>query len=154
MIRRALHTLSLAGCLGFCVLLLFVGWQKASDTGTLRDAILAHGIIPEGLATSVSAVVPWVEITCGFLALTLLLTAHARRWGAAILFVVFAALAGYLALIWMNPPAKPAGCGCGLSAAPVTDWFPLVLRNTCMALLPLLCTVLNPRTAVRVRSTL
>jgi hypothetical protein len=144
-IRRTLHTLALAGSLGLCVLLLFVGWQKASDPGTMRDAVLAHRIIPERFAIPASAVVPWVEVAAGFLALTLLLTAPTRRWGAAILFVVFAALAGYLALVWMNPPPKPAGCGCGLSTAPVTEWFPLVLRNTGMALLPLFLVALHPR---------
>lgn len=138
MIRRGVLHACLAGSLALCLLLLFVGWQKATDSSSLREALLAHQVLPAAAVPLAARVLPWVEIAAGFVALMLLLRPQRRRSGALLLSGIFGALTAYVLLVWMDPPAKPTSCGCGLSNAPISDWRSIVLRNAAMTLVPLI----------------
>lgn len=50
--------------------------------------------------------------------------------GGGWLAPAYLVLAAYAGVLWVDPPDKPAGCGCGIaSSAPVESWAPIALRN-------------------------
>lgn len=111
------------------VLLLVAGLGKLGDPDAFHDAVAAHGVVPAPVLGLVTWLTPLGEVAIGSVAVWRLITrspASAGVWLAPAYLV----LAAYAGVLWVDPPDKPAGCGCGIaSSAPVESWAPIALRN-------------------------
>ena len=73
--------------------------------------------------------IPLAELSAAAGTLWLLLSSRHIRRAAIPLLAAFGALTLYATVLSVSPPARPAGCGCGLSSTPINNWWPLAIRN-------------------------
>lgn len=117
------------------VLVAFALWLAAAAVGKIgateefRTALEAHGVVPAvGLGAATWAI-PVAELLAAGGSIWLLVTGEPLRRAAVPILIAFGVLACYSVVLAVHPPPEPAGCGCGLSSAPVDSWWPLASRN-------------------------
>lgn len=133
-LRRAAHALAGFAALAFGALLLWSAVVKALDPPAFITLVRAHGVVPEGLIGPLAWSLIAVEAALGLACLVAAtMGAHARRWalwGVAALFLGFGV---YALLVHLDPPPKPAPCGCPFGSGTVDDWRPIMLRSGVVA---------------------
>lgn len=116
--------------------LLVSGWEKVLQPGVFRGLLAAHGLFAVEGADLVAWVVPILEIGSAAGSVWALCRGSSRvaaRW----LVPVCVALVAYSGALTLHPPPKPAGCGCGLTSAPVEHWGLVFARNSGLLLVVL-----------------
>ncbi len=119
--------------------LIVAGIGKLADLDGFAEALRAHGLIAGPLIQVVSFVLPFVEVLIGAGVVWGLASGSPVRRLVPPLVAVFLAFVLYAAWLSINPPPRPAPCGCGISAVPVENWWPIVIRNTGVIVLLVLC---------------
>lgn len=127
---RHIATVRAGICIGLAALFMLTGFAKIADSQGFVTTVQTHGVLSTWTASLVAPAIAWIEVIVALGALWGAANGQGlRAWigAAALLFGAFSVYAWFLVVA---PPAKPVGCGCGFSKAPVEDWSWVAWRNT------------------------
>lgn len=130
---KFLHGVRVAFALAASGLLLFTAYVKAFDQQAFGGTLAAQGVIPERYLAAATVSIPAGEFLIAGASFILILRRPASVAACVILAATFVAFAGYALTLHFFPPPKPAGCGCGFSDGPVSNWFGVAARNGAVA---------------------
>lgn len=146
MIPRSLSLLASLVLIVAAGVLIFAGLTKLHDISLFEKAISSHGVFNGNQASRIAPCIALGEVLIGASSLYVLLASPQPARAAYFVALAFGIIAVYSWLLVADPPAGPAGCGCGFSRTAVIDWTPIALRNTgCFGLCFLASLPLRPR---------